>query len=151
MRLALLTLVTALGCFAATPDLSGSWKLNSAKSDFGQFPAPGAMTQKVTSADSKITVDMKMTGEQGEFAMNSTYTTDGKESSNPGFGGADMKSVAKWEGETLLIDSKAGDGDNTFSMKDKWTLSADGKVLTIMRHIAGGMGEMDQKLVFEKQ
>jgi hypothetical protein len=151
MRLALLTLITAIGCFAATPDLSGTWKLNSTKSEFGQFPAPGSMTQKITSADGKITVDMKMTGEQGEFAMNSTYTTDGKESTNTGFGGGETKSTAKWDADALVIDTKGSFGDNAFTMKDKWSLSADGKVLTVARHFSSGMGEMDQRMVFDKQ
>jgi hypothetical protein len=151
MRLALVTLIAAIGCFAATPDISGNWKLNPAKSEFGQFPAPGSMTQKVTSADGKITVDMKMAGEQGEFATNSTYTTDSKESTNAGFGGGETKSTAKWDGDALVIDTKGAFGDNAFTMKDKWTVSADGKVLTIARHFSSGMGEMDQKMVFDKQ
>jgi hypothetical protein len=36
-------------------------------------------------------------------------------------------------------------------MKDKWTLSPDGKALTINRHFASSMGELDQKIVLEKQ
>jgi hypothetical protein len=36
-------------------------------------------------------------------------------------------------------------------MKDKWTVSADGKVLTIARHFSSQMGELDQKLVLDKQ
>jgi hypothetical protein len=50
-----------------------------------------------------------------------------------------------------VIDTKGSFGDNAFTMKDKWSLSADGKVLTVARHFSGGMGDMDQKMVFEKQ
>jgi hypothetical protein len=56
-----------------------------------------------------------------------------------------------WEGDTLLMETKGAFGDNAYTMKDKWSLSEDRKVLTILRHFSSGMGELDQKLVFEKQ
>jgi hypothetical protein len=59
--------------------------------------------------------------------------------------------VVKWEGETLNIDTKGTFGDNAFTMKDKWTVSADGKVLTIVRHFSSAMGELEQKLTLEKE
>jgi len=36
-------------------------------------------------------------------------------------------------------------------MKDKWTLSEGGKVLTIQRTFSSGMGDVTQKMVFDKQ
>jgi hypothetical protein len=36
-------------------------------------------------------------------------------------------------------------------MRGKWTLSADGKTLTIESHFSSSMGEGDQKQVLEKQ
>jgi hypothetical protein len=36
-------------------------------------------------------------------------------------------------------------------MQDKWTLSDDGKTLTIVRIFKSSMGEGEQKLVLEKQ
>jgi hypothetical protein len=62
-----------------------------------------------------------------------------------------MKSILKWDGDTLQIDSKGQFGDNEFSMQDKWTLSADGKTLTMVRTFKSAMGEGQQKLVFDKQ
>ena len=67
------------------------------------------------------------------------------------FGGSPVKSILKWDGETLTIETQGTFGDNAFTMKDKWSLSADGKVLTILRHFSSGMGETDQKLIFDKQ
>jgi len=151
MRFAVLALAFASAALAAAPDLSGSWKLNGSKSDFGQFPAPSALTQKVTHAEPKITVDTKMSGDNGDLQFTASYTTDGKECTNPGFGGAEMKSTAKWDGESLLIETKAAFGDNAFTMKDKWSLSDGGKTLTVLRHFSSAMGEADQKMVFEKQ
>jgi hypothetical protein len=147
----MLALIAAAAAFAAPPDLSGTWKLDTSKSTFGQFPAPSSMVQKVTHAEPKLTVAVKQSSERGDFEFTSNYTTDGKESTNTGFGGAENKSVAKWDGDALNIETKGTFGDNAYSMKDKWTVSADGKVLTITRHFSSQMGELDQKLVLDKQ
>ncbi len=134
----------------AKPNFSGDWKLNVSKSSFGQMPAPGSMTNKITHEDPKLAVHTRQSGEMGEFELDASYTTDGKECSNDMFGNP-MKSALKWEGDTLLIDAKGKFGDNDFSMQDKWTLSDDGKTLTIVRLFKSSMGEGEQKLVFEKQ
>jgi hypothetical protein len=151
MRLVTLALIAASASFAAVPDLTGNWKLNAAKSDFGQFPAPSSMTQKVSHAEPKLTVGVKMASDMGEFEFTSNYTTDGKECANQGFGGSEAKSVLKWDGETLLIDTKGAFGDSPYTMKDKWVLSEGGKVLTILRRFSSSMGDVDQRLVFDKQ
>jgi hypothetical protein len=151
MRLVTLALIAASAALAAGPDLSGSWKLNASKSEFGQFPPPSSMTQKVTHAEPKLTVALKMASDMGDFDNTANYTTDGKECTNQGFGGSEAKSVTKWEGESLVMETKGTFGDNAYTMKDKWTLSEDGKILTIVRHFSSSMGDLDQKLIMEKQ
>ena len=135
----------------AKPNFSGDWKLNTSKSTFGQMPAPSSMTSKITHADPKVSTATKTVGDQGEFEILSNYTTDGKESTNQGFGGNPTTSTAKWDGNTLLIDTKGKFGENEFTMQDKWNLSEDGKVLTIQRTFKSSMGEGEQKMVLEKQ
>ncbi len=134
----------------AKPNFAGDWKLNVSKSDFGQMPAPDSMTQKITHEDPNLKVAVKQVGERGEFEWEAKYTTDGKECSNQ-FGPGTFKSTLKYEGETLVITSKGEFNDNEFTMTAKWTISADGKVLTILQHFSSAMGEGDQKLVLEKQ
>jgi hypothetical protein len=134
----------------AKPNFSGDWKLNVSKSSFGQMPAPSSMTNKITHEDPKLTSHVKQSGEMGDFEFDSNYTTDGKECSNEMFGNP-LKSTLKWDGDTLLIDTKGKFGDNDFTGQDKWTLSDDGKTLTIVRLFKSSMGEGEQKLVFEKQ
>ena len=134
----------------AKPNFSGDWKLNVSKSSFGQMPAPSGMTNKITHEDPKLTSHVKQSSERGDFEFDSTYTTDGKECSNDMFDNP-VKSTLKWDGDTLLIDAKGKFGDNEFTMQDKWTLSDDGKTLTIIRHFKSSMGEDDHKLVLEKQ
>ncbi len=152
-RLAILAaaiLFLAVLAGAAAPNLTGDWKLNLSKSDLGQMPPPSSMTQKVTHEDPKLKVAVKQSSDMGDFDWEANYTTDGKECVNT-IRDNEAKSVVKWEGEALTFDTKGKFGDNDFTMKDKWTLSADGKVLTVERHFSSAMGEGDQKLVFEKQ
>lgn len=151
MRLIPSVLLFAAAAFAATPDFSGTWKLNGSKSDFGQFPPTPSITQKVTHAEPKVSIDTKMTTDNGDLQFAANYTTDGKPTTNQGFGGSEMKSTAKWDGESLVMESKGSFGDGEFTIKDKWTLSDGGKLLTVQRHFSSGMGDSDQKLVFEKQ
>jgi len=135
----------------AKPNFTGDWKLNVSKSSFGEFPAPHSMTMKITHDDPKLATATKQSGDMGDFDMQASYTTDGKECTNQGFGGSAMKSVLKWDGDTLAIETKGQFGDNEFTMNDKWVLSADGKVLTLTRAFKSAMGEAEQKLVLEKQ
>ena len=147
--LAILTLA-ALPALAK-PNFTGDWKLNTSKSTFGEMPAPDSMTYKITHADPKLSTAVKQSGQMGEFEMQASYTTDGKECSNQGFGGSTAKSVVKWDGDTLVIETKGQFGDNEFTMTQKWTLSADGKTLNIVQTFKSAMGEGEQKLVFDKQ
>lgn len=132
------------------PNFTGDWKLNVAKSDFGQFPAPSSFTQKATHQDPSLKVAVKMSTDNGDIEFESTYSTDGKETTNS-FGPSSMKSVAKWAGDTLTIQTKGQFGDNEVTIDDKWDVSADGKSITILRHFVSSQGAMDQKMVLEKQ
>jgi len=135
----------------AKPDFSGNWKLNASKSTLGQMPAPDSMTYKVKQEDNKLTSDSKQSSQMGDFDQHAVYTLDGKESSNEGFGGGAMKSTAKWDGDTLVVESKGTFGDNEMTISAKWSLSADGKTLTIDQTIKSPMGDMQMKQVFDKQ
>src|SRR6476619_2244073 len=89
-------------------DFSGTWTLDTAKSD----PAPqgrgggggggGTQTIKQTGTELAVTTE----GRQGPQTM--TYKLDGSESTNQvmGRGGAQtVKSTAKWDGSSLVIDT----------------------------------------------
>lgn len=134
----------------AKANFSGDWKLNVSKSEFGQMPAPSSMTQKVTHEDPKLKVAVKSSSERGDFEYEMSYTTDGKECTNE-IRGNPMKSTVKWDGDVLVIEGKGRFGDTEFTMRGKWTLSADGKTLTMETHYSSSMGELDQKQVLEKQ
>jgi hypothetical protein len=134
----------------AKPNFSGEWKMNTAKSEFGMMPAPTSAVQKITHNDPELKVTSTQVSERGEFTSNNSYTTDGKECVNKGRMG-EIKSKLKWDGDSLVIESKADFGGNDVTITDKWALSEDGKTLTINRHFASAQGEGDTKQVYEKQ
>jgi hypothetical protein len=131
---------------AAGRDLSGVWKLNAAKSDYGKFPAPLNVTRKITHNDPKLILLTTQTGTQGDVTSSLTYTTDGKESVN-----GDSKGSAQWIGGKLMIESSREFQGATLKQKEIWTLSVDGKTLTVDSHVSIPNGEFDVKQVFDKQ
>ncbi len=134
----------------AAPNFTGEWKLNASKSDFGPMPAPEKLLMKVDHKEPAITVQNEQTTQQGEMKTEQTYSTDGKENKNKNRN-SEMISKLKWEGEALTIDSKLDFQGNEVSLKDNWTLSSDGKVLTIKRKIVAPQGEFETVQVLDKQ
>ena len=132
-------------------DFSGTWKVNTSKSDFGPMPPPDSRVEKVTQQDPDLKVNVASTGgPMGDMTYDVSYNTEGKETTNT-VAGNEIKSTAKWDGAELAIESKGSFNGTDFTSKERWGLSSDGKELTKASHISSAMGEMDVKLVYEKQ
>jgi hypothetical protein len=147
---AAVVLFSGLPLTAADPNLSGDWKLNLAKSDYGKFPAPTSVTRKIDHNSSKLIITTTQNGFQGEVTTKLTYTTDGKESVNEVAGGQ-SKGTAQWVGGMLIIESSREFQGVALKQKEIWRLSSDGKTLTIDSHVSIPNGEFDVKQVFDKQ
>jgi hypothetical protein len=63
--------------------------------------------------------------------------------------GAEVRTQAEWTGSTLLVTSIVDAVGVTF--KDQMTLSPDGATLTSLVRIALPQGEVDLRVVFDKQ
>jgi hypothetical protein len=147
----ILASLASLALAADKPNFSGDWKLNAAKSNFGAVPAPATYTRKVTHAEPSITIENTQTGTAlGDQHDIRTYTTDGKEVTFQA-NGADVKAALTWDGDALLINSKASIQGLDIVIKDKITLADDGKTMTDDVHVASPQGEIDLALVFDKQ
>lgn len=135
------------------PDFSGTWKLNKAKSELGMFAdrMPDDFTVKIDHKDPEIKISQpSMRGGTQE----SKVTTDGKPSESTAqgpMGEVKSKAIAKWDGAALVLDVEREMGGNTMSQSDRWTLSPDGKTLTIARKMVSPMGEMEITQVLDKQ
>ncbi len=132
------------------PNLSGEWKLNLTRSNFGSFPAPLSITRSVKHEGSTLTMSILQKSPQGEVTTQLTYTTDGKPLTNKVQGG-ESKGSAQWIGDKLMIESSREIQGATLTQKDIWTLAPDGKTLTIDSRVTLPNGGFDIKQVFEKR
>jgi len=134
------------------PSLSGTWVLNVSKSNFGQIPPPASQTDTIEDNEPsvKIAEDQKG-GMMGDLNVTTTLSTDGKETTSSGMGGAEVKSTAQWEGGTLVVNSKTSFQGSDIKIKDSYSVSADGKTLTEVTHVESGMGNFDSTSVYDKQ
>lgn len=132
------------------PNYTGDWKLNAGKSDFGPMPAPEKMNRTVKHEDPNLKITTTQTGPQGEFTSELNFTTDGKPSTNK-VRGQDVTGAAKWDGDTLTVSAKREVQGMEITTNERWTLSEDGKTLTIDNKINTPQGDFDVKLVMDKQ
>ena len=134
----------------AKSDFSGTWNLDTSKSDFGPLPSPDSMTETIVHKDPSLKVSLTQTGGLGDITMDLSYTTDGAECVNH-VRQSEIRSILRWDGDDLVVDIKGKYGETDYKSKDRWTLSSDGKTLTITRHVSSPMGEADVKELFVKQ
>lgn len=135
-----------------TPNLSGTWKLNVAKSNFGQMPGPASQTNTIEDNEPSIKiVEDQKGGMMGDFNATTNLTTDGTETTSKGMGDAEVKSTARWESSTLVVNSKTSFQGSDVKIKDSYTLSPDGNTLTEVTHVETGMGNFDSTSVYDKQ
>lgn len=155
LRSAILLATLSLAAFASTamakPNLTGTWKLEPAKSDFGPMPGPTSMTRVITHNDPSLAIKTTQSGQRGEFTTELKYTTDGKESVNTTRMG-DVKSVVSWDGDTLVVKYKINNpnaGELTF--EERWSVGDGGKSMTVKTKVTGPAEPIGLSLVFSKE
>jgi hypothetical protein len=153
--------VAALSCasFAQDhPNFAGTWKLNSAKSNPGDY-GPSAQTDVITQDVDKLTIKVSASTQMGDSNYTLTLTADGNKqtiapnSPQANMGALTLKDVtASWTGPSLTIVANSSFQEQMdIAGKDVYSLSADGKTMTIASHASTGMGDIDTTLVFDKQ
>lgn len=150
--IAIAALALAAGVLSAQdkPNFSGTWKMDGAKSDFGPMPAPDKLMRTIDHKDPEMHIKTTQSGQQGEVTSELKYKTDGTESVNK-LRGQDVKGVAKWEGEKLVVRSKREVQGMEISITETWALSGEGKLLTVTNAIDTPQGSFEAKIVMDKQ
>jgi hypothetical protein len=159
-----LLFAAALFCCAALsdtgrPDFSGTWKLNNGKSA-QDGPPDRDYVETIAQSPKSITVTTKSEGVtnllDGTFPITEKFRIEK-------VGNAFRSTRVYWEGGTLVFeltdkDSKKDEAKVLFYVRESWTLSPDGKVLTRFRRTMEGVKNAgdrrnltDQKYVFDKQ
>lgn len=134
------------------PNLSGTWKLDVPKSNFGQAPGPASEVDTIVDNEPslKVTIAQKG-GMMGDINMTEAMTTDGQPSSWKGMADADVSGTAKWDGSTLVVNAKSSFQGSDVTMKETYSLSSDGNTLTHTMHAETSMGNFDSTSVYDKQ
>jgi len=137
----------------STPTFSGSWKMNTAKSNFGSLPEeyrPTAITRVMKHEGPVLSMDTEQI--QGGNIQKSTVSLklDGSESTNTVMG-AEVKSVAKMNGPVIEVITKRPFGDMVLEITEKNSLDGSGN-LVVDNQIGGTpLGVIVTKYIFEKQ
>lgn len=154
-RIVLAVLAMAAVALAADkPNFTGTWKLDASKSDFGQMNAPEKMERDIDHKDPVIKVKTTQSTPNGDRTMETSYTLDGKEQKQENPRGVVLY-TPKWDGDIVMIDSKRTMNVQGQQVEitgfERWSLSADGKTMTVDSKMVAPMGEMKMKAVFVKQ
>jgi hypothetical protein len=148
----LLTLALPAAAVAQAPNLSGTWVLQTDKSDFGMMPGPTSRTDVITHAEPNLTIKRTIESEQtGKVSSDLVYAVDGKEWKNKTSDGTEITSTLKWDGAVLVVTSQISTPNGDATITDRFSLSADGKTLTQDRAISVQGQELTQKMVLAKQ
>lgn len=154
-RSVLLALALAASATAATaqsvPNLTGTWVMDAAKSDFGPMPAPKSRSDAIDHREPSLMIKRTIVQDGGPSAtIELNYGIDGKTYPNTTPQGT-ITSTLAWEGPVLVITSHAEVQGGTADIVDRMTLSADGKTLTQGRTILVQGQEIKQTFVLAKQ
>ena len=147
-KIALLVLVMAVAVaglsFAQAPNFSGKWAPKEAAAPAGGGGRGGGMAGPMTVKQTATELTQERT--MGENTMTTVWKLDGTESVNKTQRG-ESKSTAKFDGGKLVIKTSMEGPNGTTETTASWSLSADGKELTIVTTTARG----ERTMVYTKQ
>jgi hypothetical protein len=136
------------------PDFSGTWKLNNGKST-QDGAADRVYTEAIQQSGKAITVATKSEGVTN--ALDGAYKISVKPTVVHVSKGLYRFTKVSWEGATLIFEITDKDSTKELAkvlkyVRESWTLSPDGRVLTKFRRAADpGKPIADTKYVFDKQ
>jgi len=134
---------------AAAPSFAGTWKLNKAKSNFGQLPEeyqPTAATRIIANDEKVASVKSTQSGANGELKMDFELKLDGTETVN-----AQAKSVAKWDGPAIVVNTKRDTQGMTLDITEKWVKVNEAQMNVEMKIGGTPLGDIVMTYVFEKE
>jgi hypothetical protein len=165
-------MVFSLAVMASGVNLSGAWILDKDKSDAPRFGPGGGgtgggggqgsapdITLVIRQTDNVLQITRKVSRRGQERSVEQKFTLDGQDNTNPAgmgrAGSGELKSKAKWNKDRLVIEGtqkiNSPRGDFDLQVKEEFSLSADGKTLTVQTTRDTPMGENTSKQVFTKK
>ncbi len=154
---ALFVAASVVSVFAQTPDFSGTWKLDTDRSEItagrgGRRGGRGGGTPNamgITQTATELTIEQSA----GNQSRTLTYTLEG-ESSIPAGRGGSMTITSHWDGATLVSEGSQelsfGGGGITIDVREVRSLSQDGQTLTVEVTRTTPRGANTNTLVYTK-
>ncbi len=154
---ALFVAASVVSVFAQTPDFSGTWKLDTDRSEItagrgGRRGGRGGGTPNamvITQTATELTIEQSA----GNQSRTLTYTLEG-ESSIPAGRGGSMTITSHWDGATLVSEGSQelsfGGGGITIEVREVRSLSEDGQTLTVEVTRTTPRGANTNTLVYTK-
>ena len=137
--------VFAAGQSPVPAELSGTWKLNRDKSELQDDYRYALSRDEQTLTIDQREPEVRMTRRYASGDANAVIYTDGRAASYRDTNGETVKSTTKWEGKKLIsryaIHRSFNGNPETVDVIDEWTVSSDGKTLTLkttMRYLQQG-------------
>ena len=134
--------VTPLSAADSDHDFSGRWNLDRNASD---LRALSLETYEFLAVEQNAQIHCTAIDARGA-SIQWTYFLNGDESKYQA-GAESMNSVAKWEGNALLVNTLVS-GPQNYAVMDRWTLSRDRRQLTIQRQISHGVIQVEGRMVY---
>ena len=111
------------------PNFTGIWKLNLEKSTI-RGPQPKQILMNLEHQDPTLIQQILLTDANDAVQRNVFTCRIGAEVKNS-FGGIELRSSARWNSEELVIESRMNARGREFYFKDHWSLSKNGRTLTM--------------------
>jgi len=115
---------------ASVVNFSGAWHLNLEKSQL-KGPTPQRIDVRIHHEGIAVTQSVTVVSASGEEQQTEfVFRTDG--TATPFTHGGNAGEVtARWQGSTLVVETRLTVGNREMLFRDHWTLSADESVLTM--------------------
>ena len=137
----------------AHPDFTGRWRLCVQGSEYaGAIGArPRERRDEIVMRGDTLSEHSFTVREGGDtLQLRYRYATDGREVTNE-VAGSDVRSTARWDANALVIESHASMLLLDVSVRERWTLSPDGRTLVMERVSKLPVGSSRQRLVFARE
>lgn len=133
------------------PNFSGTWVMNPQKSDWGQMAPPDSMRYVIRHTGGNLVLLSTQNGVDNRLDV----TTDGQERVTQTDAESEILARVYWDGKTLLWQgrrkAKPAHQIDPLSWTSHWSLSDDGRTLTVKRQIVVVQGTFDQTIQFDKK
>lgn len=138
------------------PNLSGTWKLNLAKSASAPGMKPATQTEVLTVSGDSLTVAFTAKTEAGpvQYKVNLTIGADAVAIAPELFRDTDFMKVqdarSEWQDDNLIVTMNATFKDDPVTIRSTYTLSVDGKTLTKVSSVDRDVQPFTTREVYEK-